>query len=140
MPSRGSMRTRSSFGQPDRALKNSTMNGLMAPVAGYPPPVTFASALGHLDIVRALLEQGARVDAPDAHGRTALMAAADNGEVEVVRLLAEKGANLNATNDRGQTALAIASEKRNEPPIAALMRKQQDRARAVEVLRQLGAR
>ena len=123
-----------------QALLASGVDPNRPPVAGYPPPVTVASALGHVDIVRALLEQGARVDAPDAHGRTALMLAADNGEVEVVRLLAEKGANLNATNDRGQTALAIASEKRNEPPIAALMRKQQDRARAVEVLRQLGAR
>ena len=66
-----------------------------------PAPLAIAAEKGHVGIVRALLDAGARVDAKDGQYRTgtALMYAAQKGRAEVVRLLLSKGANPNARND-----------------------------------------
>ncbi|MHA1301624.1 MAG: ankyrin repeat domain-containing protein, partial [Candidatus Helarchaeota archaeon] len=49
---------------------------------------------GHVEIVKLLLEKGAKIDIKSiTHGLTALMVAADQGHTEVVKILLEKGAN-----------------------------------------------
>ena len=58
----------------------------------------------------ALISKGARVNARNAFGNTALMNAASSGEVEMVRWLLIAGANVNAKNDSGWTALALATK------------------------------
>jgi ankyrin repeat protein len=75
------------------------------------PPVVFAAENGLQELVRALLEAGAKPDTPDAETRlTALMAAAGAGEREIVRALLDGGADPNATSDAGYTALVRAAE------------------------------
>lgn len=53
-----------------------------------------AAARGDTGLVALLLGEGAVVDAPDSHGRTALDLAAYRGHAEVARLLVEAGADL----------------------------------------------
>ena len=64
---------------------------------------------GDLAAVKALLAQGADVNAGDSKGATALMYAALYGDVEYVNLLLEKGADPNASNDLGSNALMWAA-------------------------------
>jgi ankyrin repeat protein len=56
--------------------------------------------------LRALLEQGANLNAKDAeHGETPLMLAVKFAGVDMVRLLLEAGAEVDARDDWGRTAL-----------------------------------
>ena len=50
-----------------------------------------AAALGHLEIVRLLVERGANVNNESLGGEAAIHDAAENDQVEVVRYLAEHG-------------------------------------------------
>jgi ankyrin repeat protein len=60
------------------------------------------------DVVRALLDQGASVNAKDKNGTTALDSAAIKGKVDVVRLLLDRGADVSAKNNFGWTPLICA--------------------------------
>jgi ankyrin repeat protein len=64
-----------------------------------------ASLKGRLTAVRALLDQGADVNAKGSNGSTALMMACWWGHLEVARLLLDRGANVNAKSPEGYTAL-----------------------------------
>ena len=50
-------------------------------------PLIAAAGLGHTAVVNQLLSAGARVDARDNLGTTALMAAAANHKLDVVKIL-----------------------------------------------------
>jgi hypothetical protein len=63
---------------------------------------------GDLPAVRAGLDAGAPIDAPDARGRTPLMIACAEGHREVARLLVMRGARLDGEGPRGETALGLA--------------------------------
>jgi ankyrin repeat protein len=58
-----------------------------------------------------ILEAGAKVNARDERGRTALHAAAAQGYTDLVKLLAAKGADLAAADADGVTALDAAMGK-----------------------------
>ena len=62
---------------------------------GYEPswPINQAASGGHVEVIRLLLAAGAKVDAPEDEGQTALMIAARAGNKEVVRLLLDAGAD-----------------------------------------------
>jgi ankyrin repeat protein len=51
---------------------------------------------GELVVVRKILAGGARIDARDQRGRTALLAATQRNKVEVARFLIQEGADVNA--------------------------------------------
>jgi ankyrin repeat protein len=76
----------------------------------YATPLVTASALGHLDIVQALLEAGADVNQQnEVTGFTPLISAADNGHLEVLSFLLETGADVSiASGSAGNTALYYA--------------------------------
>ncbi len=57
-----------------------------------------------------LLDHGARIDARDSSGMTALMRAAQLGNVELVQFLILRGADVNATSTDSKTALGLALE------------------------------
>lgn len=75
---------------------------------------------GQADIVRYLVEQGGDVNARAPNHHTALMLAARNGHGEIVRILLAAGANPNLGDLEGNTALGIAQKAGNQE-IAGLL-------------------
>jgi ankyrin repeat protein len=65
---------------------------------------------GYLEVVRALLDKGAKMDETDNFGHTALFYAANHGQLEVVKLLLEKGAgaDVDGKNHNGTPLLFAA--------------------------------
>jgi len=73
---------------------------------GYAPtPLLTAAARGHAELVRLLIESGARIETPNARGWTPLIMAAVEGHPEVVRILLELGADADAKDHKGWTAI-----------------------------------
>jgi ankyrin repeat protein len=76
--------------------------------------LVIACSKGNLEIVKLLLEKGAKVNAPAADGTTPLMAVAGSGSVysvEIAQRLLEKGADVAARNKDGKTAINFANDK-----------------------------
>lgn len=67
-------------------------------------PLMVAAQYGQLEVVRVLVEAGARINYDDARRTTPLHAAAEGGNIEVARFLLEHGADLTASSYQG-TAL-----------------------------------
>ena len=67
-----------------------------------------AAAAGRMAEVKALLAQGAPVDAPDADGETALMKSIQADQPAVAALLSRRGANLDRKNHAGASARDMA--------------------------------
>lgn len=69
-------------------------------------PIVIAARNGHLDIVRYLVEHGAKVDQRDNNRKkSALLAAAFKGHYDVVQYVVEHGADLNVQAVNGWTPL-----------------------------------
>jgi hypothetical protein len=105
--------------------------GMVALLEGPDPPridtkscdaLTYGAAGGYREVVRQLLQRGARIEATEfGMGRTALMRAAEGGHREVVALLLEKGADIEAQCKAGQTALAYAAREGRREVVALLL-------------------
>ena len=87
--------------------------GLAAPRGGHADdPVALAARLGHLTVLRLLLERGGQ-DAAEGDPReapTALMQAAAAGRQDVIALLLEFGADPALRDREGRTAADYATE------------------------------
>jgi uncharacterized protein len=70
-----------------------------------------AAARSDLAAVKALLAQGADVNATTADGYSVLMYTASYGNSDIVRFLLDKGANVNARDKTGHTALMEAAKQ-----------------------------
>ena len=70
--------------------------------------LAIAALMGHTEVVTALLERGADVNAKSRDGGTALHAAAFLGRVETVKFLLEKGADITLRDNMGSTAISAA--------------------------------
>jgi uncharacterized protein len=66
--------------------------------------------------VRALLEQGAPVDARDDQGATALVRAAYGNHLDVAALLVQAGADVDLADDSRQSAYLIATSEVGDDP------------------------
>ena len=85
-------------------------------------PFTSAALYGHLDVVRYLLEHGAKINQPDGDGETAIIAAAFSGNLALVQYLYSKGADLKITSSStGDTALHRAAALGHIPIVAFLL-------------------
>ena len=74
------------------------------------PPLYYASLLGFLGPVKALVDNGADVNAQGGFYGNALIAASTSGHIEIVKLLIEKGATIDSLGTvYGGTALEAAS-------------------------------
>src|ERR1700730_2133910 len=70
--------------------------------------------------VRALLQQRADVNAPQADGATALHWAVYRGDVDTANVLISAGANVKAANRDGATPLSLASTNGDAAMMAGL--------------------
>lgn len=75
-------------------------------------PIHLACVNGHVEVVRFLVERGAKMEATSKLGATALHYAAENGRFAVVKYLVECGANLAAADADGKTPLDKIREDR----------------------------
>ena len=86
----------------------------------------WAAHLGHLAIVRLLLEKGADVNRKGMHGITALGSAATHGYEGIVRLLLERGADVNGKGIHGRVALGSAAMYGYEGVVRLLLEREVD--------------
>ena len=103
-----------------------------AVIDGTHTALTWASAVGSVEIVKALLAiKGIDVNAKSAHqGMTALLMASMYGHVEVMRLLlATKDVNVDATDVNGWTALQLAKGMKHHEAEQCLLNYQKRRRR-----------
>jgi len=70
-----------------------------------------AARAGRVDVIEALLDAGAPINARDDRGYTGLILAAYNGRAELARRLIDRGAEVCAGDARGNTALMGAAFK-----------------------------
>jgi ankyrin repeat protein len=69
-----------------------------------------ASLGDNIDMIKALIDAGAYINAKNNNGDTALMWASFGGHIATVKLLLEKGANPNFITIDGNTALTYNSK------------------------------
>jgi Raf kinase inhibitor-like YbhB/YbcL family protein len=72
-------------------------------------PLLSAAGDNCVEVVQMLLDRGAKVDAKDRNGRTALIRASQAGHLEMVRLLLQHGADINIRDESGRTAWTFAA-------------------------------
>lgn len=82
--------------------------GEEAPKAGPAPAIYIAAKAGRLKQVRALIAEGADINASNRTGRTVLMSAVYYGNRGIVKELLIEGADVNAADAQGRTALMMA--------------------------------
>ncbi|KAL8784999.1 MAG: hypothetical protein Q9195_008810 [Heterodermia aff. obscurata] len=70
----------------------------------------YASAQGHIEATKLLLDRGASVDIKDFWGSTPLHMAAKTGDMTTIRLLLDAHASLDIQDQSGKTALLVAAE------------------------------
>jgi hypothetical protein len=84
-------------------------------------PLHFAAMIGHVEIARLLLQNGAEVNVKSKYGTTPLHSAAFQGHVDILHLLVENGADLEAQDTDGWRALQYAANYGNLPFIQELI-------------------
>jgi ankyrin repeat protein len=85
-------------------------------------PLIISAASGDTEVVRILLQAGARVDAQDVRGMTPLMLAlaTDHPNRDIVKLLIDKGADTKIKSKAGESALDWALKFKDASMIAAI--------------------
>ena len=78
-------------------------------------PLIDAAFHGELEILKFLLDRGARVSDTSRDGSTPLHTAAFLCRTELVKLLLERGASIETKNDRGETPIDVVSGEWSEP-------------------------
>jgi ankyrin repeat protein len=86
---------------------------------GGASPLMYAAAVGSTGAMTLLLDSGAKANATNATGATALMWAAT--DIAKVRLLLSRGADVNVASQRGRTALQSAARSDNSAAIVRLL-------------------
>ena len=85
-------------------------------------PVADAAMRGDIETVRALLRDGADVNAPQGDGMTALHWAARRGSAELAEMLVHAGANVDAVTRVGQySGLHLAAQSGSAPVVEILL-------------------
>ena len=93
---------------------------------GRTPLISAAREMAGPEVVRTLLDLGARIDAADRSGDTALALAAWRGSAEVVSLLLARGAAVTVTGPRGRQLLGLAVSRGLPELFARLVEKGAD--------------
>ncbi|MGP1437666.1 MAG: ankyrin repeat domain-containing protein [Treponema sp.] len=91
------------------------------------PVLSLAVRERHIEMVKALIKEGALLDAASKdRNYTALMDAAQIGEVEIAKILLEHKANPNIQSKDGQTALILAVGRQDVGIIEMLLKNHSD--------------
>ena len=96
---------------------------------GGSTPLSDAALHGRLDVVKYLLERGAKVDATNRDGNTPLHVAAFLCRKDIVKLLLEKGASPLTKNRKGETAIAVVSSKWSQGVFSGFLQRHRTRNR-----------
>ncbi len=72
-------------------------------------PLMRAAMMGHADVLKLLVTNGADINAVNEYGSTALILTAAEGHADVVKFLLQNGADINAADSNGDTALIQAA-------------------------------
>ena len=80
-----------------------------------------ASIVGNTDIVKLLLDNGAKIGTTDLTGSTALHWAAERGNVDIVRQLIAARAPIDVDNKRGATPLMAAAGSGSSETVELLL-------------------
>lgn len=96
----------------------------------YWSPVLFAAARGQTEVVKLLIEKGAKAEASgcDVKGDV-LLTAAMNGKVDTVRWALDQGTDINIQNGNGCTALILSAYKGHSACVSLLLSRGADAAR-----------
>ncbi|MBA3536994.1 MAG: ankyrin repeat domain-containing protein, partial [Tatlockia sp.] len=87
-------------------------------------PLFYASAYGHTDTVRLLIDAGANVDAQEPKGNfSPLHVAAQNGHITIVELLLSKGARTEVQTNAKETPLHSATSSDHKSIVELLVAK-----------------
>lgn len=70
----------------------------------------WAAHEGHTEIMKVLLDNGARINSQQKRGRTALWYSAEQGKLEAAKILITHGADLTIASHDGKTPFDIATE------------------------------
>src|SRR4051812_3401361 len=81
---------------------------LLLPARAAERSLVEAAARGDVPTLRRLLDSGSAVNARDARGRNAVLAATQGGHTEAARLLISRGADVNAQDDIRDSAFLLA--------------------------------
>jgi uncharacterized protein len=86
-------------------------------------PLHLAAFFGHAELAKALIEQGAKLEARSSNAmkNTPLHAAAAGGQVRLVEFLLKRGADPNATQHGGWTALHSAAQAGNREMVEVML-------------------
>ncbi|MFC1563532.1 ankyrin repeat domain-containing protein [candidate division KSB1 bacterium] len=84
-------------------------------------PVVFAAKRTHWDIVKYMIENGARVNAYGPDGNTAIYCAAIHDNPDMIEYLIERGADIEAKNWLGYTPLHVAAFRDNKKAAVKLL-------------------
>lgn len=77
------------------------------------PPLFLAASLGSLDVARAILDTGARVDQRNTSGQPYFVDVVAGGNMAGIRFLLENGANANVSSISGRPNIVLAAKKNN---------------------------
>lgn len=86
------------------------------------PPLHYAASKGSLDVLKALFDMGADVNAQDSDGWSALHIAAWRGDADVCDALLSAGCKPNLRTKQGQTALHKAVAAKSLPSVVILLK------------------
>jgi len=99
---------------PDDADDNEVVvAGLVGSGGGGLTPLIFAAREGDIESAKALLDAGAKINAPSEYGWTPLLTAVNNRNYKLAAMLLERGADPNIANKGGWTPLYLATDNRN---------------------------
>ncbi len=105
-----------------RALVPVGLAALLLGAGGQRPALIDAAKSGDTELLRSLLKQGAKVDAVEGDGTTALHWASYRDNLESADLLIRAGAKIDAANDLGATPLWAASQNGSAAMVRRLLR------------------
>ncbi|CAB1097651.1 unnamed protein product [Ectocarpus sp. CCAP 1310/34] len=101
--------------------------------------LSLAAEKGDVDILRALVKNGADVTAVDNDRDMALHVAAQFNRAEVIDALVDMGANIEASNQIGCTPLHLACHMLRDQAVVALSKRARRTSAVVDLLLRLGA-